>query len=104
MVLKFALEVAFVNAATATADIAQMTGAAGGEIVDRGLKMKLMTLVHKWFYRSTINIPITIDLGDAIAIINLAIGTNGDPAKATVAFDEIRGVSLHEVIILSIGV
>ena len=50
MVLKFALEVAFVNAATATADIAQMACAARGEVIDRSLQVELMTLFHKGFY------------------------------------------------------
>ena len=47
VVLKFALEVAFVNAATATADIAQMACFAGGEVIDRSLQVELMTLFYK---------------------------------------------------------
>ena len=104
VVPKFALEIAFVNAAAATADISQTAGITWGEIINRCLQVELMALGHKWFYRLSADISITINLRDAITIVNLAIGTNGDPAKATVAFDEIRGVSLHEVIILSIGI
>lgn len=104
VISEFALEIAFVNTATTAADVAQMTDAAWGEIVDRGLKMKLMTLVHKWFYRHSVNITVTIDFGDTITVIYLAIGTNGNAAKATVTFNEIRGVPFHEVIILCIGV
>lgn len=47
VVPKFALEIAFVNAATATADIAQMACFAGGEVIDRSLQVELMTLFHK---------------------------------------------------------
>ena len=81
------MEVAFVNAAATTADKTQMASTAGDEIIDRSLQVELMAFFHKWFYRSAIDITIAIDLSDAIAIIHLAIGTNGDPAKATVALN-----------------
>ena len=103
VISEFTLEIAFVNTATTAADVAQMTGAAGGEIVDRGLKVKLMTLVHKWFYRHAVNITVTIDFGDTITVIYLAIGTYRDATKATVALNKIWGMSLHEVVILGIG-
>ena len=81
-----------------------MAGVTWGEIIDRSLQVELTAFFHKWFYRSAIGITITIDLGDAIAIIYLAIGTYGDATKAAVALDEIRGVPLHEVIILGIWI
>lgn len=104
VVPKFALEIAFVNAAAATADISQMAGITWGEIINRCLQVELMALGHKWFYRLSADISITINLRDAITIVNLAIGSNRDTAKAAVALDEIRSVALHEVIIFGIGI
>ena len=65
--------------------------------------MELVTLLHKRFKGLLLYIAISLNLGDAIAVIDFAIGTNRDAAKATVAFNKIRGVSLHEVVILGIG-
>ena len=50
------------------------------------------------------DITIGFDLGDAVAVINLAIGTDRDTTKTTIAVGLIRCVTFHEVGELGIGV
>ena len=62
-----------------------------------------MTLLHEWFEGLPLDIAIALDLRDTIAVIDLAIGTNRDAAKAAVAFNKIGSMTFHEVVILGIG-
>ena len=62
-----------------------------------------MTFLHKGLDGAPEDIAIGFDLGDAVAIIDLTVGTDGDSAKTTIAVGLIRCVSFHEVDILGIG-
>ena len=85
VILEFALEVAIIDAAAATANIAQMAGGAWREVVGGCLEVQLMALLHEWFQAVVADVPITLHLRDTIAEINLAVGTNGDAPESTIA-------------------
>lgn len=65
--------------------------------------MELVPLLHKWLEGLSLNVAITLDLRDAIAVIYLTISTYGYATKPTVAPNQIGRVALHKVIILGIG-
>ena len=76
----------------------------GVQEVDRSLQVELMAFLHKGLDGSAEDIAIGFDLGDAVAIIDLTVGTNRDSAKTTITVGLIRCVAFHEVDILGIGV
>ncbi len=63
-----------------------------------------MAFLHEGLNGMPKDISIGFDLGDAVAIIDLAVGTDGNAAKTTVAVGLIRCVSFHKIDILGIGV
>ena len=76
----------------------------GVQEVDRSLQVELMAFLHKGLDGSAEDIAIGFDLGDAVAIINLSIGTDRDSTKTTIAVGLIRCMPFHKVGILGIGV
>lgn len=63
-----------------------------------------MTFLHKRLDGTAEDIAIGFNFGDAVAIIDLAVGTDRDSTKTTVAVGLIRCVTFHEVGELGIGV
>ena len=61
MGLQLALEIALVNATTTTADIAQVTGVTGREVVNRCLQMELVPLLHEWLEGLSLDIAIALN-------------------------------------------
>ena len=76
----------------------------GVQEVDRSLQVELMAFRHEGLDGTPEDITIGFDLGDAVAVINLAVGTDGDTAKTTVAVGLIRCMPFHKVDILGVGV
>ena len=76
----------------------------GVQEVDRSLQVELMAFLHKGLDGSAEDIAIGFDLGDAVAIIDLTVGTNRDSTKTTIAVGLIRCVAFHKIDILGIGV
>ena len=76
----------------------------GVQEVDRSLQVELMAFLHKGLDGSAEDIAIGFDLGDAVAIINLSIGTDRDSTKTTIAVGLIRCMPFHKVGVLGIGV
>lgn len=104
MVLETTLEVALLDATATTTDIAEVTVGAGLEIVNRCVDVESRAKLHEWFYGFGADVAIGFELGEAVAEIDLAIGTNGDAAKAAVARDGIGRVGHHEIGELCFGV
>ena len=104
MVLETTLEIALLDAAASAADIAEVAVGAGLEIVNRCVDMKARAKLHECFYRFGADIAIGFELGETVAEIDLAIGTDRDAAKAAVESDGIGRVALHEVGELCFGV
>ena len=63
-----------------------------------------MAFHHKGLDGAPEDIAIGFDLGDAVAVIDLAVGPDGDTAKTTIAVGLIRCMPFHIVDILGIGV
>ena len=76
----------------------------GVQEVDRSLQVELMAFLHKGLDGSAEDIAIGFDLGDAVAVINLSIGTDRDSTKTTIAVGLIRCMPFHKVGVLGIGV
>ena len=76
----------------------------GVQEVDRSLQVELMAFLHKGLDGSAEDIAIGFDLGDAVAVIDLAIGTDGYSAKTTIAVGLIRCVPFHKVDVFSVGI
>ena len=76
----------------------------GVQEVDRSLQVELMAFLHKGLDGSAEDIAIGFDLGDAVAIIDLTVGTDRDTSKATIAVGLIRCMPFHKVGVLGIGV
>ena len=76
----------------------------GVQEVDRSLQVELMAFLHKGLDGSAEDIAIGFDLGDAVAIIDLTVGTNRDSTKTTITVGLIRCVAFHKVGVLGIGV
>ena len=104
MIAETPLEVAIVDTTTATADVAEMALAARREMVGRGLEMQLMALLHERLERLVTDVAIRLYLRNAVAEVNLAVGTDGDAPEATVALHEIGRVTLHEVVESRVGI
>ena len=76
----------------------------GVQEVDRSLQVELMAFLHKGLDGTAEDIAIGVDLGDAVAVINLSIGTDRDSTKTTITVGLIRCVAFHKVGVLGIGV
>ena len=76
----------------------------GVQEVDRSLQVELMAFLHKGLDGTAEDIAIGVDLGDAVAVINLSIGTDRDSTKTTIAVGLIRCMPFHKVGVLGIGV
>ena len=63
-----------------------------------------MAFLHIGLDGAAEDIAIGFNFGDAVAIIDLTVGTDRDTSKATIAVGLIRCVTFHEVGELGIGV
>ena len=104
MIAKAALEVAIIDTTTTTTDVAEMALVAWRKMVGRGLEMQLMALLHERFEWLLADVTIGLHLRNAIAEIDLAVGTDGDTPESTVALHSIGCMTLHEVVETSVGI
>lgn len=63
-----------------------------------------MAFHHERLDGASEDIAIGFDLGDAIAVIDLAVGTDGDATKTTIAVGLIRCMTFHKVDVLGVRI
>ena len=104
VLLKLTMEIAFVDTTAAEADVTEMTKTTWLQMIDRCLQVELMAFHHERLDGASEDIAIRFDLGDTVAVINLAIGTDRDTAKTTIPVGLIRCMPFHKVDVLCIGI
>lgn len=102
--LELTMEITLVDTTATEADVTQMAFFTGVQAVDRSLQVELMTFRHEGFDGAPEYVAIGFYFGDTVAIIDFAVGTNGDTAKTTIAVGLIRCVTFHKVDVLGIGI